>query len=180
MSLFGYGEVVGDYVPGGQAEAVRVPFADVVLRRVPDAVTDEQALFVGDVLTTGWTGAVEAGVRDGDVVAVVGCGPVGLCAVMSARLQGAGVVLAVDPDPRRRAAAEAVGALGVEPTAAASAVRDARGGRGADAVVEAVGSDAALALALDLCRPRGTVVAVGAHHAEAMPFPTGLAFARAS
>ena len=175
-SLFGYDEVVGVYVPGGQAEAVRVPFADVVLSPVPDAVTDEQALFVGDILTTAWTSAEEAGIEPGDVVAIVGCGPVGLCACIAAPLFGAAHVVAVDPDPRRQAAASGLGAIATEPAVAADAVRDLSDGRGADIVIEAVGTDAALALAIDLVRPRGTIVAAGAHHSTAMPFPTGRAF----
>lgn len=176
VSLFGYDEVVGPYMPGGQAEAVHVPFADVVLAPLPDNVTDEQALFVGDILTTGWTGAAEAGIEPGDVVAVVGCGPVGLCAARAAPVFGAAHVVAVDPVPRRRAAAGEAGANAAEPAFAADAVRDLTAGRGADVVLEAVGTDAALALAIDLVRPRGTIVAVGAHHSTAMPFPTGRAF----
>lgn len=178
VSLFGYGEVVGSYVPGGQAEFVRAPFADVVLSPIPDELSDERALFVGDVLTTGFTAASEAGIEPGDVVAVVGCGPVGLFAAMSALYLGAARVLAVDPDPARRAAAEAEGAVGVAPDDLANALRDLTGGRGADAVLEAVGSPAALACAVEAVRAKGTVVAVGAHHDPAFPLHTGLAFGR--
>ncbi|HEX9994407.1 MAG TPA: alcohol dehydrogenase catalytic domain-containing protein [Acidimicrobiales bacterium] len=178
VTLFGYGEVVGPYLPGGQAEYVRSPFADVVLAPIPDGLSDEQALFVGDILTTGFTAASEAGIRPGDVVAVVGCGPVGLFATMSARYLGAAVVLAVDPDPARRAAAEAAGARPVAPGDLAAALRDATAGRGADVVLEAVGSDAALACAIEAVRAKGTVVAVGAHHSPAFPLHTGTAFGK--
>ncbi len=181
VSLFGYGEVVGEYVPGGQAEQVRVPFADIVLSPIPEALSDERALFVGDVLTTGFTAADEAGIRPGDVVAVVGCGPVGVFAAMSALHLGARRVLAVDPDPARRAAAECEcrgDATGVHPDRLAAAVREATAGRGADVVLEAVGTDAALACAIETVRPRGTVVAVGAHHSPAFPLHTGMAFGR--
>jgi 2-desacetyl-2-hydroxyethyl bacteriochlorophyllide A dehydrogenase len=178
VTLFGYGEVVGASLPGGQAEYVRAPFADVVLARIPDALSDEQALFVGDILTTGFTAATEAGIRPGDVVAVVGCGPVGLFAATSALYLGAATVLAVDPDPARRAAAEAEGARGVAPDDLPAALRDATAGRGADAVLEAVGSDAALACAVESVRAKGTVVAVGAHHSPAFPLHTGTAFGR--
>jgi threonine dehydrogenase-like Zn-dependent dehydrogenase len=183
VSLFGYGEVVGVYVPGGQAEAVRVPFADTVLTPVPAEVGDDAALFVGDVLTTGWTAATEAGLSAGDqedtVVAVVGCGPVGLCAALSARLLGASTVVAVDGQAARRAgAAAAAGAVPAAPDEARAIVDDLTGGRGADAVIEAVGSPAALAGALALVRPRGTVAAVGAHHEPAFPLDTGDAFGR--
>ena len=178
VSLFGYGEVVGAYVPGGQAEAVRVPFADTVLAPVPAAVSDERALFVGDVLATGWTAVRDAGVRGGEVVAVVGCGPVGLCAVMSAVVAGAATVIGVDPQPARRAAAAGLGAVTAGPAEAAGLVRELTGGRGADAVVEAVGATPALTGALALVRPRGVVVAVGAHHDPGFPLDTGDAFGR--
>jgi threonine dehydrogenase-like Zn-dependent dehydrogenase len=177
VSLFGYGEVVGSYVPGGQAEAVRVPFADTVLASVPEGVTDDQAVFVGDVLTTGWTAATEAGVADGDVVAVVGCGPVGLCAALSAQLEHATVV-GVDANPDRRRRIAELGMISASSDDARQVVDELSAGRGADAVVEAVGSPAALTAALALARGRGTVVAVGAHHEPAFPLDTGDAFGR--
>jgi threonine dehydrogenase-like Zn-dependent dehydrogenase len=190
VSLFGYGEVVGSYVPGGQADAVRVPFADTVLTAVPDGVTDDSALFVGDVLTTGWTAAAETGIDPdaGDVVAVVGCGPVGLCAILSARLQGAGTIVAVDAQAARLTAALATAPasagsdgteiVGTSPDGARKVVEELTGGRGADRVIEAVGSSAALAGALRLVRPRGVVAAVGAHHDPTFPLDTGDAFGR--
>ncbi|HKO36991.1 MAG TPA: alcohol dehydrogenase catalytic domain-containing protein [Solirubrobacterales bacterium] len=177
-SLFGYGTVVGDYVAGGQAEYVRVPNADLVLSAIPASLGDEDALFAGDILTTAHTGAVEAGVLPGDSVVVVGCGPVGLLALMCVRLMGAETTIALDPDPGRRAAAEGLGALALAPGPDAIAeIRDLCGG-GADAVLEAVGSEAALLLALEGVRPRGTVVAVGSHTYETMRFPVREAFAR--
>jgi threonine dehydrogenase-like Zn-dependent dehydrogenase len=178
VSLFGYGEVVGQYVPGGQADAVRVPFADTVLVPVPDGVDDDDALFVGDVLTTGWTAAAEGGVAGGDVVAVVGCGPVGLCAALSARLCGAADVIGVDRLDARRQMAASMGLVAVGPDDARQAVGDLTAGRGADVVIEAVGTPAALTAALALVRPRGTVTAVGAHHEPAFPLDTGDAFGR--
>ena len=164
VALFGYGEVVGDYVAGGQAEAVRVPFADTVLAPLADDLADEAALFVGDILATGWTAAVDGGIGGGELVAVVGCGPVGLCAALSATARGAATIVGVDPLPARRRAATALGMIAVAPSDAAAVVRDLSRGRGADVVVEAVGTSAALAGALDLSRARGVVVAVGAHH----------------
>jgi threonine dehydrogenase-like Zn-dependent dehydrogenase len=177
-SLFGYGTVVGDYVPGGQAEFVRVPNADVVLSPIPDELEDERALMVGDVLTTGHTAAAEAAVGAGQSVVVVGCGPVGLCALMCARLRGAETLLAVDPDPGRRDAAARLGAFTLAPgPAAATAIGELTAG-GPDAVLEAVGNEAALLLALAVARPRGTVVVVGSHSSDALPFPTREAFAK--
>lgn len=180
VALFGYGTVVGStYVPGGQAEYVRIPYADVVLSRIPDVLSDEQALFVGDILTTGYTCASEGRVSPGDTVAVVGCGPVGLFALMAAYLMGADRVLAIDPDPRRRAFAADQGGHSLAPGEdLVTRVRELTGGRGADVALEAVGSDAALRTALDVVRPKGTVCAVGAHHSEAMPFSSAMAFNR--
>ncbi|GCE22090.1 alcohol dehydrogenase family protein [Dictyobacter kobayashii] len=179
VSLFGYGTVVGPYVPGGQAEYVRIPYADIVLSPIPPTLQDEQALFVGDILTTGFSCAAEAHIAPGDTVAVIGCGPVGLFAIMSAYLMGAGRVLALDPDPQRRAQAEKHGALPVVPDEhVEERVREYTQGRGADSVLEAVGSDKALTTALAVVRPKGTVSIVGAHSSHAMPFPSIQAFAK--
>lgn len=179
VSLFGYGTVVGEYVPGGQAEFVRVPYADVVLSRIPDQLNAEQALFVGDILTTGYTCAYEAEIAPGDSVAVIGCGPVGLFAVMVAYLLGASRVFAIDPDSARRTFAQTLGAYPLAPDdGLTEQVLELTGGRGMDRVLEAVGSDQALATALAIVRARGTICAVGAHHSQAMPFPSGLAFGR--
>ncbi|GGZ09249.1 dehydrogenase [Streptomyces olivaceoviridis] len=177
-SLFGYADVAGPSVAGGQAQYVRVPFADVVLARTPDSVTDEQALFVGDVLTTAYAGVRAARCEPGDVLGVVGAGPVGVLAARCGALAGAAEIVVAEPDARRRQQAAEFGVRAVAPADFAEALRAATGGRGADAVIEAVGSDTALACALDATGPCGTVVALGAHHSTAMPFPTGQAFAR--
>ncbi|MFJ4640958.1 alcohol dehydrogenase family protein [Streptomyces hygroscopicus] len=180
VGLFGYDTVVGTRAyAGGHAEYVRVPFADVVLLPIPDDVDDERALFIGDVLATGYACAVGAGVRPGDTVAVVGCGPVGLLALEAARTLGAARVLAVDVLPSRLERAAERGAHPVPGgPRTAREIAGLTGGRGADAVLEAVGTDVALLTALDVVRPRGVVCAVGAHASEAMPMPTRLAFAK--
>ncbi|MBW1600720.1 alcohol dehydrogenase catalytic domain-containing protein [Streptomyces sp. JJ66] len=180
VGLFGYDTVVGaTAVAGGHAEYVRIPFADTVLSHIPDGVTDEQALFVGDILATGYAAAERAGVRPGDTVAVVGCGPVGLMALKAAELMGAARVLAVDPSAGRRAMAESQGAVPLETgDDLGERVRELTGGRGADVVLEAVGVDASLLSSLEIVRPLGTVCAVGAHASAAMPMPTGLAFGK--
>ncbi|MFJ4653236.1 alcohol dehydrogenase catalytic domain-containing protein [Nocardia sp. NPDC088792] len=177
-SLFGYSTVVGAPVPGGQAEFVRIPFADTVLARTPDDLTDEQALFAGDVLTTAYAAAADAGIEAGAVTGVVGAGPVGLLAALCASALGAAHVVIADPDPARRATAEALGIRAVAPTGLAAALDEAAPGYGARAVLEAVGTDAALQCAMHSAGPRATIAVVGAHSATAMPFPSGLAFTR--
>jgi 2-desacetyl-2-hydroxyethyl bacteriochlorophyllide A dehydrogenase len=178
VSLFGYSTVVGYPVPGGQADYVRVPFADVVLWPVPDDLTDEQVLFAGDILATGYAAVDAARVVPGELAAIVGAGPVGLCAAQCAAAAGASAVIVTDTDPARRAQAERLGFSPVEPDGFAAALACAGGDYGARTVIEAVGSDAALRTAVESAGPHGTVVAVGAHHSSAAPFPSGLAFAR--
>ena len=129
------------------------------------------------MLATGWFGAESAGAAPGAMVAVVGCGPVGLMAVVAARELGAERVVAVDAVPERLALAARFGAepldLAADPVAA---VREATGGRGADAVVEAVGSPEATRLAYDLVRPGGTIAAVGVHTEPRLAFSPGEAY----
>jgi threonine dehydrogenase-like Zn-dependent dehydrogenase len=160
---------------GGQADLVRVPQADRCLWPIPDDVSDEDAVFIADILPTGLLAVQRGAVGAGDVVVVLGCGPVGLmaliCAVGTARL-----VLAVDGIPARRALAESLGALAVDPSAASEAVAAATAQIGADAVIEASGSPAALTAALDLVRPQGVVSVVGAHFEPDYPLNNGRMF----
>jgi threonine dehydrogenase-like Zn-dependent dehydrogenase len=162
--LFGWVEA-GEGLQGTQAERVRVPLADSTLLALPEDVSDEEGLLLGDVLPTGEFGVDLAGVDAEGVYAVVGCGPVGLVAVMAARHRGAERVFAVDPVPERRQLARAFGAEALDPgeSAPLEAVRGATAGRGADAVLEAVGSPAASRMAFDLVRPGGVVASVGVH-----------------
>jgi threonine dehydrogenase-like Zn-dependent dehydrogenase len=161
--LFGWAEQ-GEGLHGAQAEAVRVPLADTTLVPVPEGTPLETALLAGDVLATGWFGAESAGAGPGRTVAVVGCGPVGLMAVIAARELGAERIFALDALPERLALAERWGAEPVDVRqAAVETVREAAAGRGADAVVEAVGSPEASRLAFELVRPGGTLAAVGVH-----------------
>jgi 2-desacetyl-2-hydroxyethyl bacteriochlorophyllide A dehydrogenase len=177
VSLFGYADVVGPPVDGGQAEYVLVPFADVVLAPTPDDISDEQALLVGDVLTTAYAAAGNTEVRAGELAGVVGAGPLGILAALCLRQAGARVWVA-DPDRMRRDHAAALGFEAVIPAELGPAIRAANGGHGAHGVVEAVGIDASLACALDASGPAAVVAVAGAHHSTAMPFPSGLAFAR--
>src|SRR5690606_531856 len=111
--LFGYSHLTGGY-PGGQAEYLRVPFADTTHIKVPDSLSDEQALFLGDILPTGWQAAVQCDIEPTDTVAVWGCGPVGQMAIRSAVLLGAEQVIAIDCLPERLSMAEAAGAIPID------------------------------------------------------------------
>lgn len=162
--LFGWVED-GRGLQGTQAERVRVPLADSTLVALPDSVSDEAGLLLGDVLSTGYFCAELAGVDSSGVYAVVGCGPVGLMAVAAARHRGAERIVAVDSVPERLEIARALGArplnfLEESPT---DALREMTDGRGADAVLEVVGSPAATRTAVDLLRPGGTLASVGVH-----------------
>src|ERR1700737_3313259 len=146
---FGHGATLGS-LPGTQAEQALVPNADLVLRRLPQGMDDDVALFAGDVMGTAYHAVVESGLRPGDVAAVLGLGPVGLCAVQAARAAGAAHVIAVDSVPERLAMADSFGAHAVhltdgDPRAVA---RELTEGRGVDVCVEAVGDPRALELAL--------------------------------
>ena len=153
-TLFGW--VEGDRgLHGGQAELVRVPLADSTLVAVPDGVPHELALLTGDVLPTGFTCAANAAPSPGDVLCVLGCGPVGLSSILGAHALGVERILAVDRVPSRLALAERFGAepLPLDSGDLLERIREATDGRGADAVLEVVGSQAATRLAVDLLRP---------------------------
>jgi threonine dehydrogenase-like Zn-dependent dehydrogenase len=141
--IFGYSHMLGGYA-GGQAEYVRVPFADVGPLRVPATLTDEQVLFLSDILPTGYMAAENCGIHPGDTIAVWGCGPVGLFAIASAMLLGAARVIAIDRFPERLRKAESIGAeaLDYESTDVQEALKEMTGGRGPDACIDAVGMEA--------------------------------------
>ena len=155
---------------GGQATLVAVPAADFQMLRIPEGIDDEAALLLTDNLSTGWAGARRADVSPGDIVAVIGLGPVGLCAVRSAIALGAETVLAIDPVAERRALAVASGALAVEGSTV-EAVHEATGGRGAASVIDAVALDATLDAAFASVRAGGTVSVIGVHDLSPYPMP---------
>jgi len=172
---FGHGSHLGD-LQGAQAERLLVPRANLTLRRVPAGMPDEVALFAGDVMGTGYHAVAHAGMRSGDTVAVLGLGPVGLCAVQAALAGGATAVFAVDSVEQRLAMAREFGAVPVhlaeeEPK---KVVRAATGG-GVDVVVDAVGDPGPLATAVSLCRDAGTVSGIGAYAGKG-EVPLGLAW----
>lgn len=140
--LFGYSHLTGGYA-GGQAEYVRVPFSDVGPLVVPDSLEDNEALFLSDILPTGWMAAENADIEPGDTIAVWGCGPVGLFAIQSAFLMGADRVIAIDHYPRRLNLARDLGAeiIDFRQSDVLEALREMTGGIGPDAVIDAVGME---------------------------------------
>ena len=177
--VFGHGAALGD-LPGTQAEQTLVPMANLTLRRVPDSVPDDVALFAGDVMGTGYHAVSESGARPGDSVAVLGLGPVGLCAVQVALAAGAGPVIAIDTVPQRLEMARRFGAVAVHLTEEnpRDVARSLTEGRGVDAAIDAVGHPDALDLALRLARKAGTVVAIGVY-AEPCQVHMGLVWIKA-
>ncbi|MFP5317077.1 MAG: zinc-dependent alcohol dehydrogenase [Acidimicrobiia bacterium] len=198
--IFGYSHMTGGYA-GGQAEYVRVPFADVGPMVVDDDLSDDQVLFLTDILPTGYMGAELCDITPGDVVAVWGAGPVGLFAMVSAYLLGAERVIAIDRFPNRlelartRAGAETVN---YEDTDVNDALKELTGGRGPDACIEAVGLEAhhgsgpihaydkvkqamrleterphALRQAITCCRSGGIVSVMGVYGGMVDKFPMG-------
>ncbi len=141
-AAFGYSHLTGGY-SGGQAEFVRVPYADVGPLVVPDGVDDDRVLFLSDILPTGWMAAINCDIEHGDTVAVWGCGPVGLFAVQSALLLGAHRVIAIDHHPRRLQLAKGLGAevLNFEEVDVRDALAEMTGGIGPDACIDAVGME---------------------------------------
>jgi 2-desacetyl-2-hydroxyethyl bacteriochlorophyllide A dehydrogenase len=164
MRVFGHGEALGS-LQGTQADRTLVPMANLTMRKVPDGVSDDVALFAGDVLGTGYHAIRQGAVGPGDSVAVLGLGPVGLCAVQVAVAAGAGPVLAIDSVENRLNVAREFGAMPVHLTEESprDAARQATENRGVDVAVDAVGHPDALELAIRLARKAGTVVAIGVY-----------------
>jgi threonine dehydrogenase-like Zn-dependent dehydrogenase len=177
--VFGHGKLLGE-LQGAQAELLLVPSADLALRKVPAGMSDEVALFAGDVMGTGYHAVIETGVGEGDVAAVLGLGPVGLCAVQAALAAGAERVIAVDSVPERLEMARSFGAEPVhltdeDPKAAAKSATE---GRGVDAAIDAVGHPDAFDLACRMTRKCGTVSATGVY-AERMEVHMGVVWIKA-
>jgi threonine dehydrogenase-like Zn-dependent dehydrogenase len=202
--LFGYSHMLGGYA-GGQAEYVRVPFADVGPLKVPADLPDEKLLFLSDIFPTGYMAAENGNIQPGDTVAVWGCGPVGLLAIKSAYLLGAGRVLAIDRfEARLEMAARECGALPINYTLTdvQGALRYQTGGRGPDVCIDAVGLEAhgpapwgwydqaktallletdrayVLRQAIQACRKGGTVSIPGVYGGLIDKMPLGSAFAK--
>src|SRR5688572_22007076 len=200
--LFGYSHMMGGYA-GGQAEYVRVPFADVGPIKVPPELNDEQVLFVSDIFPTGYMAAENCNIQPGDTIAIWGCGPVGQFAIRSAWMLGAGRVIAIDREPERlRMAADRGKAetIHYEQRDVFETLREMTGGRGPDACIDAVGLEAhgtkldyyydkaktatylatdrlsALRQAIHACRKGGTVSIPGVYGGLLDKMPFGAAF----
>jgi|SRR5579872_4687894 len=202
--LYGYSHLYGGYA-GGQAEYVRVPFGDVGPMKVPDEITDEQALFLSDILPTGYMAAENCDIKAGDTVAVWGCGPVGQFAIRSAFLLGASRVIAIDRfterlDLAREANAEVIDYERVDDVL--EALKEKTGGQGPDSCIDAVGLEAhgtgigylydrskqmlrlqmdrptALRQMIHACRKNGTVSLAGVYIGLVDKMPLGIAFGK--
>ncbi len=165
--LGGGGWILGHLIDGTQAEYVRVPFADTSTYPAPDGVTDEQLLMMSDIIPTGYeVGVLNGKVQPGDVVAVVGAGPIGLAAMMGARLYSPSHIVAIDLADARLESAKQFGATATINNGredAVALIQEMTGGLGADVTIEAVGVPATFELAVDLVRPGGHVANIGVH-----------------
>ena len=170
------GWALGCRIDGGQAGYVRVPFADNGLTRIPGEVTDEAALFTGDILSTGYWGASLAEIKPADTVAVIGAGPTGLCTMMCARLYGPGTVIAIDTSNERLELAKEQGLADVilNPFEqdVEQEIRNLTLGRGADAVLEVAGGRDTFQMAWKIARPNAVVCVVALYEEPQMlPLP---------
>lgn len=165
--LSGGGWILGHLIDGTQAEYVRTPFADTSLYRVPEGLSDEQVLYLADILPTGFEiGVLNGGVEPGDTVVVVGAGPVGLAAIMTSTLYGPGRIVAIDLDDSRLERAREFGAdvtINNSSEDALERVQEMTDGLGADVVMEAVGVPATFELCTELVCPGGRVANIGVH-----------------
>jgi alcohol dehydrogenase len=163
----GGGWIFGHLIDGLQAEYARVPFADTSLYKVPVGLTDEQVLFLSDIMPTSFeVGVLNGQVRPGDTVAIVGAGPIGLAAIMTAKLYTPGRIVAIDLSDARLASAKEFGAdvtINNGQEDAVKKVFELTGGLGADVAMEAVGVPSTFELATDLVRPGGHVANIGVH-----------------
>jgi len=176
---FGHGATLGS-LQGTQADMALVPNADLTLRRVPEGMSSDVALFAGDVMGTGFHAVDASGMKPGDVVAVLGLGPVGLCAVQVAKAAGAARVFAVDTVPERLKVAAAFGAepLHLVDDDVRGAVREATEGRGVDVCIDAVGDPKVLESAIRLTRNCGAIQCIGVY-AERADVHMGLLWLKA-
>ena len=202
--LFGYSHIFGGYA-GGQAQYVRVPFADTACQKIPDSVSDEQALFLSDIFPTGYMAAENCNIHPGDTIAIWGCGPVGQFAIKSAFMLGAERVIAIDDIPERLELAKTQGkaeTLNFGNGDVVDKLKELTGGRGPDGCIDAVGMEAhgtsvdslydyakqavrletdrphVLRQAIQACRKGGTLSVPGVYGGLIDKFPIGAAFSK--
>jgi threonine dehydrogenase-like Zn-dependent dehydrogenase len=199
--LFGYSHLTGGY-PGGQAEYVRVPYADCTHIKVPpNNLTDDQLLFLGDIFPTGWQAVVQSELKPGETVAIWGAGPVGQMCIRSAILLGAGQVLCIDRVPERLSMAQAGGAIPInlEQESVVERLNDLTHGYGPERCIDAVGMESHASATLDavydrakqavmlesdrphvlremayVCRPAGSLSVPGVYGGLIDKFPFGM------
>jgi threonine dehydrogenase-like Zn-dependent dehydrogenase len=200
--LFGYTHLTGGYA-GGQAEYLRVPFADTTHIKVPDGIPDESLLFLSDIFPTGWQAAAQADILPGDTVAVWGCGPVGQMAIRSAILMGAEQVIAIDFLPERLSMAEAAGAITInfQEESVLERLNELTGGEGPHRCIDAVGMESHITIKqpdtlydrmkqiglaendrphvlremIYACRPAGVISIIGVYSGLVDKIPIGIA-----
>jgi|SRR5689334_15048223 len=176
-NLFGWVQN-GHGLQGAQATYIRVPMADSTLLPLSNDLNEKKGLLLGDVFTTGYFCAENAQIKPGGSYVVIGCGPVGLMTILAAKHLGAEKLFAIDVIPERLAIAKKFGGipLNASTTDVKEEILNKTNGRGADAVMEVVGSDSSLKLAIDLVRPGGTISSVGVHTAKNFSFSPGEAY----
>ncbi len=200
--LFGYTHLTGGY-PGGQAEYLRVPYADKTQIKIPDGLTDEQVLFLGDIFPTGWQAAVQCDIEESDTVAIWGCGPVGQMAIRSAILLGAKQVVAIDRLPERLSMARAGGAttINFDEESVVQRLNDLTDGKGPEKCIDATGLESHVTTSLPdtildrakqmmmlesdrphvlremiyVCRPAGVISIPGVYSGLVDEIPMGIA-----
>jgi threonine dehydrogenase-like Zn-dependent dehydrogenase len=176
-NLFGWVQN-GQGLHGAQAQYIRVPMADTTLIPLSNDLSEEKGLLLGDIFSTGYFCAENAEVDNKGIYVVLGCGPVGLMTILAAKDLGAENLFAIDHSNERLQMAKEFGATPLNPSVSdvRSAVMEATKGRGADAVMEVVGSPEALRLSMDILRPGGTISSVGVHTARNFSFSPGEAY----
>lgn len=167
---------IGCKIDGCQAEYVRVPYADTGLTKLPDNITYENALFTGDILSSGYFGAELCEIKEGDTIAVIGCGPVGLCAMMCAKILGAGKIIAIDIDEKRLNLAKSLNLADITVNPSETNVEELvklhTENRGADGVIEAAGGDNTFETAWKIARPNSVVALVAMYEKnQTLPLP---------
>lgn len=176
INIFGLGPLYGEEIQGAHAELVRVPNADLLLFKVPQETSDEKIVTLSDGLPAAYAGLIEGGIKPGYSVAILGFGPIGAMAAISAQAIGAAQIIAIDIDENRLNLAKSLGfkTVNAKETDAAEEVRNMTDGRGADLVIEAVGgNEETINKAIDIARRKGTISVVGVHTQEYNRFPAG-------